>query len=305
MSSKRYQLVINNPSLFMASTSAQLALAQIRQRTYRWKDQPFWPLKGIAFTPTDRTNRRKLIEALVADGNGFDQQMLGYQLLQCDGNKQLCGSPLCNFCRTHQQNSFEARMLKYFGNSNRQNLFWLTILNDLSYQPLTDIPLQLERYRVSVREFFKRHYGKQVRALGAFEIDVKSPIDATDPAANLLTEYGWQANGQPPYMLHLHAVVELDGWSPQAFGDELRQLYAKTKQVTVKPLLTNKPLTENLSSMARYCLKFRYQFADNILRDKPSYGSRFDDDTLLSYAALVHKLKGERGVTGFNFRYNL
>lgn len=305
MSSNRYQYVTTNPSLFIASTSAQLALAQIRERTYRWLAQPLWPTKGIAFTPTDRTNRRKLIEGLVVDGNGMEQQMLGYQLLQCDGADQRCGSPLCNFCRTHQQNSFEGRMLKYFSQSNPQNLIWLTILNDLSYQPLTEIPFQLKRFRTSVREFFKLHYGKQVRALGAFEIDVKSPIDATDTAAALLTEYGWQANGKPPYMLHLHAVVELDNWSPKAFGDEMRQLYGKTKQVTVKPLLSHKPLTQNLSTMARYCLKFRYQFADNIMRDKPSYGSRFDDETLLTYSSLIHQLKGERGVTGFNFRYNL
>ena len=296
------QLPINNPQLFINSST----VTDIRQRKYRWIDQPLWPTKNITFTTTDRTNRRQFIEALLATNANNAQIAIGLQLLECT-RANPCGSPLCNFCRTRFQDLFQDRVFKYFDGTDQANLFSLTLLDDLTYDPVNDAEEQIEKLRVSVRGCLQRHFKKQVRAFGAFEIDVKRPdLDQENSqAVDLLKKYGFTENGGRAYMPHLHAIIELDGITAKEFGDKLRSVYSKPSQVTVAAFRTANTKKYNLTKLARYPIKFRYQFADNILRDSPAYGRRFDDPTLRIYAEVVHAIKGSRAVRGFEFNYNL
>ncbi len=296
------QLPINNPQLFINSNT----VTDIRQRKYRWIDQPFWPTTNIVFTKRDRSNRRKLIEALLAINANNTQIAIGLQLLECT-RANPCGSPLCNFCRTRFQDAFQNRVLNYFGGSNQANLFSLTILDDLTYTPVVDAEAQIKKLRISVNGCLRRHFGKQVRVFGAFEIDVKDPIlnVPNSKAVSLLGQYGYQQNAGDAFMPHFHAIVELDGIDVKDLKAKLRSVYTKPSQVTVTPLHPNNTQIKNLSNLARYPIKFRYQYADNIMRGRPSYGSRFDDSTLRIYAEVVHAIKGSRAVRGFEFNYNL
>jgi hypothetical protein len=123
----------NDPSIFIDEGDVDA----VRQRTYRWKDQPLWPTKKITFTPSDRTNRRKLIEALLDVSATENQMSIGYELLMCS-KYHPCRSPLCNSCRTRFQDAFEKRVFGYFGATNQNKLFSLTLLDDLTYDPIND-----------------------------------------------------------------------------------------------------------------------------------------------------------------------
>ncbi len=129
---------LSDPSLFI-SPAMMVDIAAINQRQYRWINQPLWPQKNISFSKPDRTNRRKLIEALLAKGSIDELLSIGYRLLMCSPSTP-CRSPLCNSCRTKLQDRYQARVLKYFGKTHRDDLFWLTILDDLTYDPLQDVP---------------------------------------------------------------------------------------------------------------------------------------------------------------------
>jgi hypothetical protein len=224
------QLPINNPQLFINMATVN----DIRNRKYRWLDQPLWPAKNVYFTTTDRTNRRALIQALLDFGATNDHLVLGLQLLEC-ANDNRCGSPLCNFCRTRFQDAFEKRVSKYFGNANQPDLFFVTLLDDLTYDPVTDAHEQIEKLRTSMRGCLMRHFPKQVRAFGAFEVDVKDPNlnIQNSQAVALLQNYGFQQNAGMAFMPHLHAIIELDGITVADFRKKLRSVYTKPKQVTV------------------------------------------------------------------------
>jgi hypothetical protein len=296
------KLPYNDPSIFIDEGD----INAVRRRTYRWKDQPLWPTKKIAFTASDRTNRRKLIEALFDIDATDKQRSIGNTLLKCSKEFR-CGSPLCNSCRTSFQDAFEERVFRYFGATNQSNLFSLTLLDNLTYDPINDAHEQIRKLRISVRGCLQRHFQKSVRAFGAFEIDVKRPDlnEENSQAVDLLRRYGFQKDAGRAYMPHLHAIIELDGISAREFRAKLRSVYTKPSQITVAALRSGNTKEENLTKLARYPIKFRYQFADNILRNKPSYGSRFDDDTLRTYAEVVHAIKGSVAVRGFEFNYNL
>jgi hypothetical protein len=297
------QSTINNPKLFI-SPSMKDVFKTIQDSNYRWKDQPFWPQKRISFTTKDRGNRRRLIEALVSKKSTDELRSIGYQLLECT-RVNPCGSPLCNYCRTKLQDKYQKRVLQYFGNTASENLIWLTILDDLTYDPMNDAQRQIDKMRSSLRGLLDRNFPKQVRLFGGFEIDVKLPKNLADSDSNnLLLEYGLQDNNKRACMPHLHAIVDLGKISRQIFSNRLKNYFSKSSQISTSKLRPEYTKEDNLISLARYPFKFRYQFADNILRERPSYGSLFDVDTLMKYTQVIHSLKGQRGVIGFEFRYN-
>lgn len=284
-------------------------------RRYRWIGQPLWPYKKqfktnmrrTFLSARDKTNRRKLIEALVHPTSSNELRIIGYEILTCCPSFR-CRSPLCNYCRTKMQNSYEDRMLRYFKNSNHDDLYWLTILSDVTYNPIDDVALELEMLKDKLRRRFQHpKLSKNISAFGAIEIDVKHPDQFSDNllARKMMKEYQLINNGQVAYMPHMHLVVDLKEISAVDFRKHLTDKFSKMKQITLSPLRKSNSKEHNLSTLARYCFKFRYQFSNNILRAKSSYGVRFDDDTLREYTQVIHSIKGQNGVVGCEFRYNL
>lgn len=293
---------IFNPKLFVPRS----VISDIRSRSQSvWKPQPLWPTKNVSFNTNDKTKRRKLIEALFAPSSSQDLQSLGYELFCCNSD-QRCGSPFCNYCRTKMQNRYQERVLEYFKIDAEENIFFLTILDDLSYTPTVEIPKRITQLKTSLREFCKNHMGKTAKVFGAFEIDVKRTQQLAPKAEQLLNNfYNLQDQLDDAFMPHFHGIIVLDGTSRDAFRKKLKKLFPKPYQISLSKLHDGKSKEINLATLARYMTKFRYQYADNILSAKPSYGSRFDDDTLRSYVETIQSTKGKRGVRGLEFSYNL
>lgn len=298
------QSTIHDPRLFISPVDGQ-TIQHVRSRTYRWKDQPFWKTQGIQFDHNARSRRRKLIEALLASDEP-PLQSTGLSILNCSPHSR-CRSPFCDFCRTKLQDTFQERVTQAFRQSASQDLVWLTLLDDITYSPLTDIPSQLRKRRTSLREFLKHHFPRQVRVFGAFEVDVKnnSVANDSDQVLQTLSAYGFDRRDEDAYMLHFHAVVDLCDTSRDAFRKTLKGTYSKPSQVAITSFHADKTKHQNLRNLSRYMTKVRYQYSDNILRAKPSYGSRFSDDTIRQFVDLIYQIKGSRGLASMEFRYNI
>ena len=303
----QFKSPLNDPTLFVDEQEVKEIRSQSRI-IWRPDSQPLWPVKNITFTNNDKYLRRHLIKALMASVASDDLQVLGYCIFKCSPSYP-CKSPLCNYCRTKIQKRYQNRVLKYFNSAMKKNIFWVTILDDLTYDPVKDVP----KRSVSLKRKIKGAFQKSpvichARVFAAFELDVKKTdqMEENNAAINLLSQYGLLDNGEAAFMPHYHAIVAIDDMTtPEQLAGELRKIFSKSKQVSVGRLHLDKTKEDNLKTLARYMFKFRYQFADNILKDKPSYGSRFDDDTLRLYAQAVHSIIGERGLVQYDLSYNL
>jgi len=266
MSNQNLLMPLHNPKLFIKTSIVKA----VQNDTFKWVDQPYWPTRNIAFTPRDKSNRRKLIEALLAPSASNEQMSIGLQLLGCN-REYRCGSPLCNYCRTQFQNRAEKRANAYFAATSQSNLYFLTVLSDLTYNPLLQARPQIDKLKASLRGCFRRHFQKQVRAFGALEVDVKRPdlAAANTEAIKLLNNYNFQQNAGHAFMPHLHTIIELDGVSADEFKKTTRAIFTKPKQVVLTPFRSSNTKQFNLRNTARYPIKFRYQYADNIMRSKP------------------------------------
>lgn len=303
----KFKSPLNDPTVYVD----QQEVADIRSQSriiWRPDSQPLWPVKNITFTDNDKSLRRRLIKALMSTSATDELQILGYRIFKCSPSYP-CKSPLCNYCRTKIQDRYQRRVLKYFKTAKKKNIFWVTILDDLTYSPVTDVPKRSVSLKRKIKGAFQKSpIIRHAKVFAAFELDVKKPsqIEENEEAIDLLTEYGLLDNDEAAFMPHYHAIVAVDDMVDKAqLAGELRKILLKSKQVSVGRLHIDKTKEDNLKTLARYMFKFRYQFADNILKDKPSYGNRFDDDTLRLYAQSVHSIIGKRGLVQYDLSYNL
>jgi hypothetical protein len=276
-----------------------------------WRDQPMWPTKRITFYYKDNRRRRHAIRALTSPVASPDMFYLGTRIFNCDEYNP-CKSPLCNYCRQNYQDHYQQIVLDTFKDYGFNDLYFLTVLDDLTYDPINHIKTWKRRFKDRIKDNLENIFGNDVQMFGALEVDVKdtSQLVPADKAYQLLMKYGLNTNYPIAYMPHFHGIVAAKGTSAKRLGDKLRTNFNKSHQISVSRLrysIGGKPMTKkkNLKRMARYMFKFRYQFADNIMRAKPSYGTRFDDDTMRTYAQVCHDIKGHRGLNGFTVRHNL
>ena len=305
MGQRPRQNTISNPRLFRQSP----VISAIRSRQQSaWSSQPLWKMKNGQFTKEDKTGRRKLITALVQSNNSAKLIQHGYELYMCSSDFR-CGSPLCNFCRTHIQDRIEQRVLRYFGSSRRNDIYFLTVLDDLIYNPVVDAQAQQQYLKRKIKRVFENHQTlSNTRMFGGFELDVKNTAQALNAqkALETLKHYGLDPTRPVAYMPHFHAIVDLNGHSIAACEQALRQKFTKPYQISLSEMHTGNTKAYHLGRLARYMFKFRYQFADNIMRAKPAYGKWFDDQTLCPYAeALLSMTTGKRGARSFELMFNL
>lgn len=282
---------------------------EVQTGRYRWIKQPQWPHKNIHFKPRDRGDRRALIEALMDKAASHAANYIGYQLLNCNP-LAWCKSPLCNYCRTKLQDREQAKVLAKFNEFPEQDIFFLTILDDLTETPLVDAAAQINTMRLALHQFFKHHFSKEVSVYGIFEIDAKEPTGYTASATTLklLTQYGLKQPYVVNYMPHFHGLVALNGITRASLRNRLIHRFPKSNQVVLKKLQAAKSKQDNLADLARYMTKFQYRYAVNTSttsNKKPTYKIRMNDDDLRVYAELIHQLKGTGGIRSMMFKHNV
>lgn len=306
MAMRPYRNTINNPHLFTQSG----IIAAIQSGYYGiWQsgEQPNWPTKNIAYTRDDKYRRRHLIQALTSPVASQDLQNLGYSLFMCSLNYP-CKSPLCNYCRTKMQDRYEKRVLWYFNASQRQNIYWLTVLDDVTYNPIFDAPIRQNYLKRKIKRVLENTPSlKTAKAFAAFELDVKSPSQMLNKqkAMTLLARYNMTHPSNVAFMPHFHAIIDLNGTHPDDMRKAFRRSFTKPYQISVSGMWNDLTKQHHLSQMTRYMFKFRYQFADNIMRSKPRYDIRFDDQTMRLYAETILAMTGDRGVRQYELKYNI
>lgn len=285
---------------------------KVREGGFRWKDQPIWYPHELEVGETARTDRKILITALMDEQSPPELQDIGYALLQCE-RIDPCKSPLCNYCRSKLQTTYQARAVKKFAAFEKKDIYFLTLLDDLTYTPLATIPPWITNQRSVLNEVLGYHFGDKVSVYGGFEVDVKDPSMFRDTAnLALLKEYGLVNQANPAWMPHFHAIVGLEGITEDEFRRKMRSRFAKKKQVTLSPLWPNQTKDEAIRSLTRYCFKFKYRYTVNLGSDDKShegttanYQKRFSDDVMRTYTELLHIIKGSRTVEGLVYQKSI
>lgn len=295
------------------SAEVQQDFDQVRASTFFWKAQPDWPEDDIKFTIPDRTDRRKLIEALMDQQSSPELQDIGYALLTCKKTDR-CKSPLCNYCRSRLQSNYQAQVRKKFAAFAKQDIYFLTLLDDLTDTPLQTIPPWITNQRSVLNEVFGHHFKKQISVFGAFEVDVKHPslFHNNNAKLDLLKEYGLPDENAVAWMPHFHGIIGLDGITADDFRKKMRSRFSKRKQVTLTSLWSDQTKNEALNAIAWYCFKFKYKYAVNLGSSDLSenetasnYDKRFNDDVLRIYTELIHNIRGPRTVQGLIYQWNI
>jgi hypothetical protein len=282
---------------------------QVRADKFFWKAQPSWPTDNVKFSPGEKSDRRILIETLMDEQSSPELQDIGYALLMCN-RQNPCKSPLCNYCRSRLQTNYQALAIKKFAAYPKKDIYFLTLLDDLTDRPLQTIPSWITSQRSVLSKVFTHHFEKQISVFGAFEVDVKHP-SKFGSNIDILEEYGLPSKTSPAWMPHYHAIIGLNGVSIDEFRRKLSIHFPKTRQITLCPLWNTQAKDQALSSIARYCFKFKYKYAVNLGSHAQSedgirrnYDKRFDDNVLRTYAELIHQIKGSRTAQGVAHQYN-
>lgn len=288
--------------------NARPELQKIRDNTYDWSRQPLWQ-RHMPCSRTNRERRRGIITALCDDPYQDPEAAdIGLAILHCR-KRYPCGSPLCDFCRTRRQDDREQEARQLFGHLPRQRLAFLTILTDVSYHPNTEVQYRIEELRQKVRSLRSSRF-KDVRVFGAVEVDVKFPkLDLRRARSKEVLEgLGMYDLRKEAYLVHLHAIVDLNGVSKDALGRWFRRSFPKKYQVRLAGLRNHHPTATSVANLTRYMLKFRAQEADNLWGNKPDgqakYGSLYPDATLRFFSRCLHKINRKPGFGSFYLTYN-
>jgi len=281
-------------------------VAQINSGTYDWKQQPRWAT-DIPFTAHHRKQRRTIIERLCEDAVGDpDAADIGLDMLKCSRTFP-CGSPFCPFCRHKQQEQRAKKALNKFAATAKDEMTFLTILHPVTYDPMHDASTHIRYIRDSVRNALNHRRYKQVRMLGAFEIDVKRSQDAKTPRSNqVLTALNMNTTSrQPAYLVHLHTLVDLGGIPRKQVRRVFTRAFDKPYQVRLSHLRYDINKDASIERIARYMFKFRAQFSDNLFGKevelRAKYKELYPAPLMREYVQLIHSLKTNNGFKGFRF----
>ena len=295
---------ISDPRLF---TQQEVIEAIQSQRYTPWRDQPLWPKASVSFSQKDDYHRRAILRALTAPEAPKELQDLGYQIFMCSRSHE-CGSPFCHHCRHKLGKRYLKRIKQYFSDEDMNDLFWITVLDDLTYDPVADIPKWIDPFRNRLKRSVKNSpMLNEAKLFGLIELDAKKPVEFEDENSSrqTLSYYGMKATDEVAYMPHFHGIVAVPSSMRDYVGDELRREFTKPSQVTVKPFFQHKTKADNLKELTKYMMKYRTRFSDNVKNGKPAYGSDFSPDVMRSFVQAVHASKGDRGIRKFEIKLNL
>jgi hypothetical protein len=252
-------------------------------------------------------HRQRTIVGLLSDINDFPACELGTHLFRCQYNDP-CRSVLCPHCRQTAQNAMSRRLLQCFDTTPRSDLRFLTLLCDLSYDPRRELPAKREKLKRKL-DTTLRGLPAKPRVYGAYEIDVKHPTYArSDRSREVLGELGMSFVGQKQnsYLLHLHAVVDLNGVNNDTLKKRLKDRFPGRWRVRCTNLWSSRTVQENLYVLGQYMTKTRLQYSDNLYGSSASGKARYMDfypDHVIR--ELAHTIKLMYGVNHYaKFSFN-
>ncbi len=249
----------------------------------RWemRDAMFEDLAGRPLWDRDKT----LIQSALIE-NGYDD--IAAKMSSCSAAKR-CRSPYCDYCQRDlfdgQKERFKKFLLKPFKSDEakaRKNLFFVTVLHELIPfdQPDSDIlrfPMEkIKSALASARAKLKavrRSYKDQIKFVGAFELEAVNGllVNLHPVKGQVLAEMnGTKIKLSDKFILvHSHFIVDLSKIKPSPnlekepvdlFREKLREIWTSTRQVDVSRLYENKPVSQSLSRLADYPLKFPIKY---------------------------------------------
>jgi hypothetical protein len=199
------------------------------------------------------------------------------------------------------------RLLQSFDTTPRSDLRFLTLLCDLSYDPRRELPAERKKLKRKLDTTLSGLPAKP-RVYGAYEIDVKHPTYArSDRSREVLGELGMSFIGQKQnsYLLHLHAVVDLNGVRETDLKRRLKDHFPGRWRVRCTNLWSSRTVQENLYVLGQYMTKTRLQYSDNLYggsaSGKARYMDFFPDHVIRELAHTIKKMYGVNHYAKFSF----
>ncbi|TCP74752.1 hypothetical protein C8J31_1374 [Rhizobium sp. PP-CC-2G-626] len=191
--------------------------------------------------------------------------------VDCHGNINYCGVPLCPRCYLRERGVQTGKAIKkIFGGAENEDLAFATILlpPQLDFSGMTDL-VETEKRRL--RTFIDRQRKADSRwddfqLLGWWEIDRMNFGDFDSCGRN--TRIALEALGFPLmeapdktiWRPHLHAIIRRGKLTTEEITHALRKETHRAKyQVVIEPFRANRSVGDNIQNIVRYCLKFRIE----------------------------------------------
>jgi len=273
------------------------------------------------------------VEALFSGSTDPEALKIGVRLAKCCP-REPCGLVFCPRCRKVKQDKIADEVLERFGNVPRDRLRFLTIIDSVQTD-CQDLPDAFRRFRKKLANTFSQH-ATDATVFGYLEVDIKTPdmfigtyqnsqcvpVEHRPHAKDLLKGLGLDLDSQqlPPkfYLLHLHAIVDLDRPDLDLNSEAvLKRSFPHPYQVRVTPLWPEQPRCEgdrrfasveqSLKRISGYMLKFKLQYADNIFADDPGkttlskYKGAYPSSDIVDLCKLAH---AGNNFKMFGYRYN-
>lgn len=191
--------------------------------------------------------------------------------VDCHGNINYCGVPLCPRCYLRERGVQTGKAIKkIFVGAENEDLAFATILlpPQLDFSGLTDL-VETEKRRL--RTFIDRQRKADSRwddfqLLGWWEIDrmnfgdFKSCGRNTRIALEALEFPIMEAPDKTIWRPHLHAIIRRGKLTTQEITHALRKETHRAKyQVVIEPFRASRSVGDNIQNIVRYCLKFRIE----------------------------------------------
>jgi hypothetical protein len=198
------------------------------------------------------------------------------------------------------------RLLHHFGYCDFEDLRFLTVLCAVSYDPRSELPHRRDRLKRKLDKAFAR-LSTTPRVYGAYEIDVKRPSLVTNKQSRDVLKHldmEFVGNDTNAYLLHLHAVVDLNGGDAEQLKKALKKEFKAAYQVKATHFRSDDTVTTNLTNISNYITKTRLQYSDNIIGNgayrKATYGSFYPDDVIRDLAVTLQNLHGQNHYAKFS-----
>jgi hypothetical protein len=259
-----------------------------------WKRVVSWREKrDIVFLKPGMEAQRQVVMKALGPQHDLWGRMADCGSIDMHKNMRTCGVPLCPRCfmRRRKKETAIATQRSFAGIRNEELVFCTllarvtTILSDAS-----GIIEDEKRRVINMVDSKRRKDGawNDVHVVGWWEMERLTAEDLPTQGRN--TRIALEHLGAPVLAMagttiwrpHLHAIVALGSVARDDFTEALREYgHGGAYQVDVKAFRSETDVGENISSIVRYCLKFRIE-EDYKAPDSFDYGEQEEAERLVS-----------------------